>query len=321
MLGFFMLILMNSNSSGMRLPLDGDWTISRAFGAWINDPWYGYHLAEDVGRSSEVAVYAIAAGHVKFSQQHVPSYGYPVIIEHTLPDGVTKYCSLYGHLRSSGLIANNVDVTEGQLIGYLTSVSDDNEGSIHLHCGIRMGAYTSSNVYMDVPSTGWAWKWQWVGYTRNANLTQRQNEPYDITHEAMKSQWRAMSEFVAQNGQADVYQIALATSPEGGSQFIDGVETTSTTMIAGGATKHFKVRYKNLCNFTWSKTQSDPNFVGLMSCESNGSTVCHSFLNDPWNSSLGWMTDADHAHVTKFNEAYIVPGQIATFEFDGYVRC
>ena len=53
---------------------------------------------------------------------------------------------------------------------------------------------------------------------------------------------------------------------------------------------------------------------------SNGSTINgQSFLNNPWNSSLGWMPDADHAHVTSFNEASVPPGVIATFEFDGYI--
>ena len=299
------IVLFASMGFGMTLPLSGDWNPTQDFGV-TNNCWDGYHLGEDVVRSSEVAVYAIAAGHVKFAGQHMSGYGYPVIIEHSLPDG-SKYCSLYGHLRQAGLIANDIDVVEGQIIGYLTSVSDDNQGTIHLHSGIRLGAYSSGTIYLRKPNinnctvTGytWQWNWQYGGYTRNANYTQTEEEPYDITHEIMKSQWRATSVFVAQNGQADVYRVALPTSQEGGAQFIDGVQTNEVTMVAGGIWAHFKVRYKNLCNFTWSKNQADPNWVGLMSCRSDGSTVCHSFLNDPWNSSLDWMSDADHAHPIK----------------------
>ncbi len=287
-----------STGFGMTLPLSGDWNPTQNFGVW-NATWQGYHLAEDVVRSSEVAVYAIAAGHVKFAGTHIDGYGYPVIIEHSLPDG-SKYCSLYGHLRQSGIIANDVDVSEGQVIGYLTSVSADNQGTIHIHSGIRMGAYTSTNVYMYVPGVGWGWHWQYVGYTRNANYDQSTDEPYDITHTSMRDQWRATEDFVNSN------QNTFLATQTGYSISPDGPYTPGQTIECW-------VYWRNDGTATWHNTTgSGKNYVELGSCNSSG-TIVTSYL---YASGLGWLNDKVPCTMS---QSTVAPGQTATFHFYGKI--
>ena len=46
-------------ADSFRFPLDGSWNITQDFGVW-NSSFGGYHLGEDVLRSSEVPVYAPA---------------------------------------------------------------------------------------------------------------------------------------------------------------------------------------------------------------------------------------------------------------------
>lgn len=273
--GLVLVILACSIANSMTLPLQGDWNPTQDFGVW-NASWQGYHLAEDVTRNSEVAVYAIADGYVQFSQQHIDALGYPVIIEHTLPDD-SKYCSFYGHLRLAGLIANHVYVSEGQLIGYLTSVEADNQGVIHIHSGIRMGAYTSTSVYMYVPSQGWKWTWQYPGYTRNANYTQRTDEPYDITHDDMKAQWRAMGQFVAdhQNTFSAAYVSQTPTHPTG----IIPAEINETKTIT--------FTFHNSGTASWTYDGNSPNYVELASVNSGFTGHETSTLLSPASNTIG----------------------------------
>ncbi len=194
------------------------------------------------------------------------------------------------HCANGGFaVANGATVSQGQHIAHssnsgYTCGSDDN------------GSFYHSHLQLDILENG-----QWVA-----------KNPYVLDGGV----WITPRVY---GGSTPHYEVALPGSSEGYAQFVDGRQTTEVTMIPGGSWAHFTVRYKNLCNFTWSKNQADPNWVGLMSCRSDGSTVCHSFLNDPWNTSLGWMTDADHTHVTNFTEASVPHDVIATFEFDVYV--
>jgi len=133
-------------ADSFRLPLDGTWKISQQFGVQVPDPPVTdrYHLAEDVGRGFEEApIFATANGTVKHAASHT-NYGYVVAIEHSLPEG-GEVCSVYGHLRASGL-AGLGDVGKGQLIGYLSADSSETAGTTmpHLHFGIRSGAFSEN---------------------------------------------------------------------------------------------------------------------------------------------------------------------------------
>ncbi|MCJ7425102.1 peptidoglycan DD-metalloendopeptidase family protein [Candidatus Bathyarchaeota archaeon] len=140
-------------SFGFRYPLDEHWTISQRFGRWNTD-WQGYHLGEDVLRSFEAPVYAPANGVVKHNAKRT-GYGYVVIIEHQLMDG-TSVCSVLGHLREAGRIPVGATVAKGQIVGYLSSVPEENGGIIHLHFGIRKGMYSEE---LDFDG-----KWRYRGY-------------------------------------------------------------------------------------------------------------------------------------------------------------
>jgi len=136
-----------------RFPLVESWTVSQGFGRW-NEDFQGYHLGEDVLRSSEVPVYSPANGVVKHNAKRT-GYGYVVIIEHQLMDG-SFVCSVLGHLREEGRVTVGSTVAKGQLIGYLSSLPDENGGLIHVHFGIRKGIYSEE---LDFDG-----KWRYRGY-------------------------------------------------------------------------------------------------------------------------------------------------------------
>ena len=135
-----------STADSFQLPLDADWVVTQDFNVYNSD-FGGYHLGEDVLRSSEVPVYAPANGVVKHNSQRT-SYGYVVIIEHQLPDG-SYVTSVLGHLRNEGRASIGSVVSKGQIVGYLSSDSTENGGYsfTHLHFGIRKGSYSSTWVY------------------------------------------------------------------------------------------------------------------------------------------------------------------------------
>jgi parallel beta-helix repeat protein len=140
-------------ADSFRFPFDGLWTVRQRFGGYNYD-WNGFHLGEDVLRSYEAPVYAPANGVVKHSAK-CTGYGYVVIIEHELLDG-TFVCSVLGHLREAGRIPVGTRVTKGQIVGYLSSVPEENGGIIHLHFGIRKGMYSEE---LDFDG-----KWRYRGY-------------------------------------------------------------------------------------------------------------------------------------------------------------
>ena len=150
----------DSIAYSFRLPLDGDWVVSQEFGIW-SSTWCGYHLAEDVGRNSEVPVYAAADGVVRFAALAQLGYGYVVVVEHRLPlgDPVGEFvCTVYGHLRKNGL-ASLGNVSIGETIGYLSANPGYNNGFIHLHFGIRKGWFVEE---VHDPRRG---GWYYGGYT------------------------------------------------------------------------------------------------------------------------------------------------------------
>jgi hypothetical protein len=146
-------IAASSTADSFRFPLDGFWTVRQRFGGYNYD-WNGYHLGEDVLRSFEAPVFAPADGVVKHSAKRT-GYGYVVIIEHQLMDG-TFVCSVLGHLREADRVPVGAKVTKGQIVGYLSSVPEENGGIIHLHFGIRKGMYSE-----ELDSDG---KWRYRGY-------------------------------------------------------------------------------------------------------------------------------------------------------------
>jgi parallel beta-helix repeat protein len=147
-----------SIADSFRFPLDGSWTVTQDFNVYNSD-FGGYHLGEDVLRSSEVPVYAPANGIVKHNSSRT-SYGYVVIIEHELQDG-TYVCSVLGHLRAEGRASIGSEVTKGQIVGYLSSDPNENGGYnfTHLHFGIRKGNYSSTWVYWGYGSSSEVNNW------------------------------------------------------------------------------------------------------------------------------------------------------------------
>jgi murein DD-endopeptidase MepM/ murein hydrolase activator NlpD len=145
---------------GFGLPLDGDWVVVQEFGVWSSG-WGGFHVAEDVLRDSEVAVYAAGDGVVRFAGLAQLGYGYVVVIEHKLPSGdaVGEFvCTVYGHLREEGLVSLG-QVSRGDVVGYLSANPEYNGGFVHLHFGIRKGAFVEE--VRDERRGGW----YYGGYT------------------------------------------------------------------------------------------------------------------------------------------------------------
>ena len=165
-----------------QFPLDGSWSpIGEEFDVF-NGEWNGWHLGQDIMRTSEVPVYAAANGYVRYSGA-ASGYGHVVIIEHQLQDG-TSLTSLYGHLKSTGLISNNTNVLKGTIIGYLSGDRNENGGYdfIHLHFGIREGPYDYSQSY----SCGGKKTWLYRGYSCTT-------DPFSVSH------WRKGSDFILQH--------------------------------------------------------------------------------------------------------------------------
>jgi len=162
------------------LPLDGDWVVSQDFGVWRSG-WCGFHVAEDVGRGSEVPVFAAADGVVRFAALAQLGYGYVVVVEHRLPSGdpVGEFvCSVYGHLRKEGLVSLR-RVTKGEVVGYLSANPEYNGGFIHLHFGIRKGGYVVEVI--DERRGGW----YYGGYTTVFGECDRDNS----VHQEILSEW------------------------------------------------------------------------------------------------------------------------------------
>ena len=162
------------------LPLDGDWVVSQEFGVW-SSAWCGYHLAEDVGRGSEVPVYAAGDGLVRFAALAQLSYGYVVVIEHRIPSGDPAgefVCTVYGHLRKEGLVSLR-RVSKGEIIGYLSASPEYNGGFVHLHFGIRKGGYVEE--VLDARRGGW----YYGGYTTIFGECDRDNP----VHQQILGEW------------------------------------------------------------------------------------------------------------------------------------
>jgi len=198
-------------ADSFRFPLDGSWTIRQRFGRWNND-WQDYHLGEDVLRNSEVPVYAPANGVVKHNAKRT-GYGYVVIIEHELVDG-TFVCSVLGHLRQEGRVSVGSNVTKGQVVGYLSSLPEENGGIIHLHYGIRKGKYSEE---LDFDG-----KWRYRGYG-----------PIDIV-----GSWCPPSAFI------DYYNLHKETPPS--YDLTINVEGGGSALAATGTASVFTLVYKTI---------------------------------------------------------------------------
>lgn len=102
----------------------------------------GYHTAVDVEfpyTISDVPVVAIADGEVVASKT-VSGYGGMVIIKHTINDD-KNILSVYGYLDETRSIDKNVDVKQGNIIGYLgkDKTKETDFERRHLHFGIIKG--------------------------------------------------------------------------------------------------------------------------------------------------------------------------------------
>jgi murein DD-endopeptidase MepM/ murein hydrolase activator NlpD len=97
------------------------------------------HAGEDWFRSAGSNVYAIANGRVIWSDKNANYPGGVIIIEHTLPPGISNpwggnlIYSMYGHLDPNSLISQWADVTRGQLIGKVYNWGSNS----HVHFEVR----------------------------------------------------------------------------------------------------------------------------------------------------------------------------------------
>jgi murein DD-endopeptidase MepM/ murein hydrolase activator NlpD len=97
------------------------------------------HAGEDWFRSAGSNVYAIANGRVIWSDKNAKYPGGVIIIEHTLPPGVSNpwggnlIYSMYGHLDENSLISQWADVKRGQLIGKVYNWGSNS----HVHFEVR----------------------------------------------------------------------------------------------------------------------------------------------------------------------------------------
>jgi murein DD-endopeptidase MepM/ murein hydrolase activator NlpD len=121
----------------------------RTYVSCFDTGWYNLqHTGEDWFRDQNSPVYAVANGHVVYSgNQNYP--GAVVIIEHTLPSGVTNpwggntIYSMYAHLNLNDLIAVNTDVSRGQKIGSVFPQYTNGQPNFHIHFEIRRYKFMS----------------------------------------------------------------------------------------------------------------------------------------------------------------------------------
>jgi hypothetical protein len=121
------------------------------------------HTGEDWFRAAGTSVYAVANGRVIYAQ-YANYPGAVVIIEHSLgngwinPWGGTLIYSMYGHLSTSGLVAQGTDVVRGQRIGQIL----DQGSNSHVH--FEMRRYGDMSSILICPATGKS-SWPGPGYT------------------------------------------------------------------------------------------------------------------------------------------------------------
>ena len=163
-------------------PLASISRISNSVGAY-DSGYCGNHLGQDLPQPAGTAVFAIADGDVKYSN-NLKGLGHAVHVEHILPD-LTKVVSVYYHLKrlGSGGLALGSTVTRGQTIGYISDLAADYGTGPHLHFGIRMGAYLTGT---DSRTN----KWYYPGYS---SLFQSDGEtricsPSDAKHAQITSE-------------------------------------------------------------------------------------------------------------------------------------
>ena len=141
----------NATAKSFRFPLDGSWSVALDFGDATDS---GTQLGEDVYRPEGTRVYSSADGIVRFAGQ-ADGYGAAAVVEHVT--GSETVCTFYGHLslRLGLEVSPGLEVSKGQLIGYLAY--DDEDGgdwSPHLHFGIRKGPHQAGWDYYDCDPPG-----------------------------------------------------------------------------------------------------------------------------------------------------------------------
>lgn len=203
-------------ATSFQFPLATTWTITQSFDTW-NDDFWGMHLAEDVvvkvplggtKADTELPVHAAGTGVVKHVGYHA-GYGWVVLIEHSLPAADPlgpKVTTLYAHLRNSGLIQNNIPVTKGATVGYLSSDKNENGGYTytHIHFGVKKGSVLA-NINACHPITRW---WLYAGYSALFGQCHLKStlikvgpddstwSTYSASHQTVVSEWVRPSEFV-----------------------------------------------------------------------------------------------------------------------------
>lgn len=125
-----------------RFPIDGFAAGSYSGRSFLHP---SNHVGDDSLHSHRTPVVAVANGVVKQVRRgNSQGYGSVVVVEHALPSGEVVQ-SIYGHLcnHAGNAIVVNIgqSVTKGQLLGYVGDNKENEDGTEHLHLGIRKGAY------------------------------------------------------------------------------------------------------------------------------------------------------------------------------------
>lgn len=116
---------------------------NRIVGSSNSPPLPPNHTGEDVALNVGDPVYAVADGYVVLAKV-AQSYGWVVVIEHTLPDG-RLVNSIYGHLAPSKVVIHNPKpganlqfIARGELVGYIGNKNENGGFGPHLHMGLRI---------------------------------------------------------------------------------------------------------------------------------------------------------------------------------------
>ena len=176
-------------ADGFQMPIDGTVTVNQEVGKWDGETYCGNHLGQDLKAVPGTEIRAIANGRVaRVWPKGISRIGYPIHIEHILPDG-SKFVSVYYHTKRIGAggieLKQGQEVKRGEVIGYTTDRSKDWGGGAHLHLGIRPGAY-------DPLDDARTLRWFYPGYTAihspppNSKLQCDQTDP---KHAAITAEW------------------------------------------------------------------------------------------------------------------------------------
>jgi len=184
----------------LQFPLKNYEVNSNNFGAYNIVGNYRWHLGEDAKASVGDDVYPIGKGIVKFVGNigsQTKGYGGTVITEHNTGTEIVTFIS--GHMDFTTIKVKVGDIVyENMLIGKIGSTSVNGGWPVHFHGGLHKRAYIDGSYYYiyDDSQDKWRWTWAYLGYTQNANLSEKVGLPWDVTHQNMLNDWYDPTNFI-----------------------------------------------------------------------------------------------------------------------------